>query len=142
VALELAVEPADVAGDRVLLAQLARNLVDNALRYNVDVGDGNGRDGDGGAWVRVEVGTIADRSVLRVANTGPRVRDADALFEPFHRGDAARLHRDRPGSGLGLSIVRSITEAHGGTVSALPRPGGGLTVTVGFPAADGDALGR
>ncbi|MFL1427627.1 MULTISPECIES: sensor histidine kinase [unclassified Nocardiopsis] len=140
VAVELEVEPADVAGDRVLLAHLARNLVDNALRYNVDVEDGEGGDGvggPGGGRVRVEVRTIAGRSVLRVANTGPRVRDADALFEPFHRGDAARLHRDRPGSGLGLSIVRSITEAHGGTVSALPRPGGGLTVTVGFPAADG-----
>ncbi|MFY7064934.1 sensor histidine kinase [Nocardiopsis changdeensis] len=134
VALELEVEPADVAGDRVLLAHLARNLVDNALRYNVDGGDGG--------WVRVEVSTIADRAVLRVANTGPRVRDADALFEPFHRGDAARLHRDRSGSGLGLSIVRSIAEAHGGSVSALPRTGGGLTVTVGFPAVEGDAFGR
>ncbi|WP_306369444.1 cell wall metabolism sensor histidine kinase WalK [Nocardiopsis sp. CC223A] len=132
VALELAVETADVAGDRVLLAHLARNLVDNALRYNVDA-----EAGEDGGWVRVEVRTIADRAVLRVANTGPRVRDADALFEPFHRGDASRLHRGRTGSGLGLSIVRSITEAHGGTVSALPRPEGGLTVTVGFPAVDG-----
>ncbi|MEV2278753.1 HAMP domain-containing sensor histidine kinase [Nocardiopsis sp. NPDC049922] len=129
VALKLSVEPAEVDGDPVLLAHLARNLVDNALLHNID--------GEDGGWVRVEVRAVAGRAVLRVANTGPRVRDADVLFEPFHRGDAARLHRDRPGSGLGLSIVRSITEAHGGTVSALPRPGGGLTVTVGFPLAHG-----
>ncbi|MFD6099612.1 sensor histidine kinase [Nocardiopsis flavescens] len=130
VELGLSVEPAEVDGDPVLLAHLARNLVDNALLHNVDADAGRGR-------VRVEVRAVAGRAVLRVANTGPRVRDADVLFEPFHRGDAARLHGGRPGSGLGLSIVRSITEAHGGTVSALPRPGGGLTVTVGFPLAEG-----
>ncbi|MDE3723495.1 ATP-binding protein [Nocardiopsis sp. N85] len=128
--LRLRVEPAEVTGEPVLVAHLVRNLVDNAVRYNVD-----------GGWVRVEVGTTADRAVLRVVNTGPRVRDADVLFEPFHRGDDARLHRSRSGSGLGLSIVRSIAEAHGGTVSALPRPEGGLTVTIGFPVAP-DEHGR
>ncbi|MEE2039853.1 ATP-binding protein [Nocardiopsis sp. CT-R113] len=121
VELHVDAEPAEVAGDPVLLAHLARNLVDNAVRYNAP-----------GGWVRVRVRTAAGRTVLRVTNTGPEVGDADVLFEPFHRGDSARLHRERSGSGLGLSIVRSIASAHGATATALPRPGGGLVVTVGF----------
>ncbi|GAA1453140.1 ATP-binding protein [Nocardiopsis tropica] len=48
-------------------------------------------------------------------------------------GDAARLHTERSGSGLGLSVVRSIASAHGATATARPRPGGGLVATVGFP---------
>ncbi|WP_301184346.1 ATP-binding protein [Nocardiopsis exhalans] len=43
------------------------------------------------------------------------------------------MHRDRPGSGLGLSIVRSIATAHGARATARARPEGGLVVTVGFP---------
>ncbi|MFC8914205.1 sensor histidine kinase [Streptomyces sp. NPDC057116] len=112
-----------VMGSRVLIAQLTRNLVANAVAYNLP---------DGTGWVRVTV----DGGVLTVANTGPVVPDADipGLFEPFRRGEG----RDRmgPGAGLGLSIVRSITAAHGGTVSAVGREGGGLVVTVRLPVGD------
>lgn len=57
--------------------------------------------------------------------------DIPGLFEPFRRGEG----RDRmgAGSGLGLSIVRSIALAHGGTVTAVPGPEGGLAVTVRLP---------
>ncbi|PWV48459.1 HAMP domain-containing sensor histidine kinase [Nocardiopsis sp. L17-MgMaSL7] len=120
--LRLDVEPAPVDGDPVLLEHLVRNLVENAVRYNTADG-----------WVEVRVRTAAGRTVLRVTNSGTEVRDAEELFEPFHRGDAARLHRDRPGSGLGLSIVRSISTAHGAKATARARPEGGLVVTVGFP---------
>ncbi|TDF44861.1 ATP-binding protein [Streptomyces sp. WAC05374] len=110
-------------GSRVLIAQLTRNLVANAVAYNLP---------DGTGWVRVTV----DGGVLTVANTGPVVPEADipGLFEPFRRGEG----RDRmgPGAGLGLSIVRSITAAHGGTVSAVGREGGGLVVTVRLPVGD------
>ncbi|MEE2045066.1 ATP-binding protein [Nocardiopsis tropica] len=122
VELHVDTEPAEVAGDPVLLAHLVRNLVDNAVRYNAP-----------GGWVRVRVRTAAGRTVLKVTNTGPEVGSADVLFEPFHRGDAARLHAERSGSGLGLSVVRSIASAHGATATARPRPGGGLVATVGFP---------
>ncbi|MFI9294244.1 sensor histidine kinase [Streptomyces gardneri] len=110
-----------VRGSRVLLAQLVRNLVANAVAYNVPGGNVD---------VRVEGG------VLTVTNTGPVVpaQDVDGLFEPFRRGEG----RDRtgPGAGLGLSLVRSIAAAHGGTVRAVARgaaEGGGLVVTVTLP---------
>ncbi|MEU4267970.1 ATP-binding protein [Streptomyces sp. NPDC026092] len=110
-----------VLGSRVLLGQLVRNLVANAVAYNVP-----------GGSVDVRV----DGCVLTVANTGPVVAagDVPGLFEPFRRGEG----RDRmgPGAGLGLSIVRSIAVAHGGTVDAVARgagEGGGLVVTVTLP---------
>ncbi|MFB7355073.1 sensor histidine kinase [Streptomyces gardneri] len=110
-----------VRGSRVLLAQLVRNLVANAVAYNVPGG---------------KVDVRVDGGVLTVTNTGPVVpaQDVDGLFEPFRRGEG----RDRtgPGAGLGLSLVRSIAAAHGGTVRAVARDaaeGGGLVVTVTLP---------
>ena len=114
--------PAPVAGDPVLLERLVHNLVQNAQRYNV-----------AGGWATVSTGVRAGRAALTVANTGPNVPQSrvDELFEPFRR-----LH-DRTGSargsGLGLSIVRSVARAHGGDVSAMSRPGGGLVVRVTLP---------
>ncbi|MFI1186583.1 sensor histidine kinase [Streptomyces californicus] len=109
-----------VRGNRLLLAQLVANLLANAITYNVPGGS-------------VEV-VLSREGVLLVRNTGPVVSEADiaGFFEPFRRGEG----RDRmgPGSGLGLSIVRSIAVAHGGTVTARPGPrGGGLAVTVRLP---------
>ena len=121
VELRVVTEPADVSGDPVLLEHLVRNLVENAIRYNAPDG-----------WVEVRVRTAAGRTVLNVTNTGAEVEAPDALFEPFHRGDEARLHSTQPGSGLGLSIVRSIATAHGATVNARACARGGLVVTVGF----------
>ncbi|MDP9866380.1 MULTISPECIES: sensor histidine kinase [Streptosporangium] len=112
--------PAPATGDPVLLGQMIGNLLDNAVKYN-----------DGRALVTVRTGRDRRGSVVTVENTG-RVVPADRieeLFEPFRR-----LDRDRTGStagaGLGLSIVRAVARAHRGSVEAVPRPGGGLTVTV------------
>jgi signal transduction histidine kinase len=120
VRLTVDTEPVIVDGDGVLLGQLLTNLVQNAIRYNQP---------DGRVDVRV-AGTG-----ITVTNTGPVVAAdvIDDLFEPFRR-----LHPDRTGSaagaGLGLSIVRSIATAHGGTVTARPNATGGLTVRVRLPA--------
>ncbi|TWG04253.1 signal transduction histidine kinase [Streptomyces brevispora] len=119
--------PCSVLGNRMLLAQLVANLLANAVTYNVAGGTVEVSLVTGGRGVRGRSG------VLRVSNSGPVVDGVDipGLFEPFRRGEG----KDRmgPGSGLGLSIVRSIAVAHGGTVTAVPGPEGGLAVTVRLP---------
>ncbi|WP_091673715.1 sensor histidine kinase [Micromonospora auratinigra] len=120
--------PAPVVGDPGLLDRLAGNLVENAVRYN----HLHGR-----LWVRT--GTDGQRSWLVVGNTGFEVAQADVpgLFEPFRRGGQERT--GARGSGLGLSIVRAVCDAHGGTVKVVAQPGGGLEVTVTLPSSDAPA---
>ncbi|MFD2416620.1 sensor histidine kinase [Amycolatopsis pigmentata] len=112
--------PRTVRGDPVLLERMIGNLVHNAIKYNDPGG-------------RIEV-VVADEPAFSVHNTGQRVpaESVTALFEPFRRLSADRTnHRD--GAGLGLSIVRSIATAHGGTAAAAPGDEGGLRVTVSLP---------
>jgi signal transduction histidine kinase len=119
--VEHSLDPAPLHGDPVLLERLAHNLVENAVRHN-----------SSGGWLRVE--TTAP-GMLVVSNSGPVIRayDVETMFQPFRRLDRERLSGER-GFGLGLSIVRAITLAHGGEVTAVPRPEGGLVVTVTLPA--------
>jgi signal transduction histidine kinase len=114
-----------VVGDPSLLDRLAGNLIENAIRYNHLLGR---------LWLRTEV--VEGQARLIVGNTGYEVEPADVpgLFEPFRRGGWERT--GSRGSGLGLSIVRAVCDAHGGTVSAIAHPGGGLEVTVSLPTAD------
>ncbi|WP_084959606.1 sensor histidine kinase [Thermoactinospora rubra] len=109
-----------VEGDPLLLERLVYNLVENGVKYNVR---------DGHVWVRVR-----EPGVVEVENTGPVVPayEVEDLFEPFRRLHGDRV-RSATGAGLGLSIVRAIVDAHGGTVAARPRPDGGLAVTVLLP---------
>jgi signal transduction histidine kinase len=115
---------APVRGDRRLLERLVANLVENAVRHNVD-----------GGIVEVRTGSAAGRSTVEVRNDGPLVppEAVASLLEPFQR-----LDRSAPGDGvgLGLSIVRSVAEAHGGSVELRARPSGGLVVRVSLPARD------
>ncbi|HEY2762929.1 MAG TPA: HAMP domain-containing sensor histidine kinase [Pseudonocardiaceae bacterium] len=113
---------APVTGDPALLERVVGNLVENAVRHNVE-----------GGWVQVWTGVAGQRATLRVSGSGELVAPeaVEALFEPFHRGGVARTSRD--GAGLGLSIVRAVVSAHGGTVHADPVAGGGLAVTVHLP---------
>jgi signal transduction histidine kinase len=117
-------EPVHVRGDRVLLTHLVTNLVQNAVRYN-----------HAGGTVEVRAGP----SGLDVRNTGPEVPTdlIEELLEPFTRGpDVRASHRE--GLGLGLSIVRSITRAHGGTLTVRPAAQGGLEIGVRLPAVRDD----
>ena len=112
--------PAVVTGDENLLDLLLRNLVDNAMRYNVH-----------GGWVAVHTTVHDDRGVLAVENTGPPVAEAQVanLIRAFHRGEPARTDPGE-GFGLGLAIVEAIVHAHDGHLELIPRPDGGLLVTV------------
>jgi signal transduction histidine kinase len=117
-------EPVIVQGNGVLLERIALNLVQNAVRYNIPEG----------GWVEVTTESRPGQAVLVVANTGPVVPayEIDNLFEPFRRLRTERTGSDK-GVGLGLSIVRSVTRAHGGHITAQPREGGGLVMRVTFP---------
>jgi len=117
-------QPAPVVGDPSLLDRLAGNLIENAIRYNHLLGK---------LWLRTD--SVDGQARLIVGNTGYEVEPADVpgLFEPFRRGGWERT--GSRGSGLGLSIVRAVCDAHGGTVSAVAHEGGGLEVTVSLPTA-------
>lgn len=120
---EFATMQASSFGDSALLERIAGNLLENAVRHNVD-----------GGWLEVMTMAGPQWSVLRVRSSGGLVDPAivPELFEPFRRAGVARTARS--GAGLGLSIVRAAVLAHGGTVSAEPVVGGGLSVTVRLPA--------
>ena len=107
-------------GDVILLERSVINLVENAIKYNAV---------DGRVWVHT--GTVGGRPYLVVENTGPVVsaEDTAAMFEPFRRLRSDRVRSAR-GTGLGLSIVRAVVRAHGGTVETVPRPSGGLAITL------------
>jgi signal transduction histidine kinase len=114
--------PAILDGDPLLIQQLAANLIDNAVRHNVPGGD-------------IQVGTTASDAgaVLSVSSSGPVIpaAEVDRLFQPFQRLGQRPARRDS--HGLGLSIVRAIATAHAATITARPRPGGGLAIDVTFP---------
>ncbi|WP_084963203.1 sensor histidine kinase [Thermoactinospora rubra] len=116
-------DAAPVQGDPVLLERLVQNLVENGIRHN-ELG--------GELWVTTR--QREDRVELVVANTGLPVQpyEVETIFQPFRRLHGDRLNSDR-GTGLGMSIVKTIADAHGGTVSARPREEGGLIVTVELP---------
>ncbi len=115
-------ERAVISGDPVLVERLIANLVDNAVRYNVASGD---------IWISTR--TAAGNSQLTVANTGQIISpaDADRIFHPFQR---LNNRSSNDGFGLGLTIVASIAEIHGGTTTARPRNDGGLSCTVTIPS--------
>ncbi|MEV4177392.1 HAMP domain-containing sensor histidine kinase [Nonomuraea sp. NPDC049709] len=124
VSMHRLLDSAPTAGEAVLVERMVQNLVENAVRHNHPKGE---------VWVttRRRTGQVE----LVVANTGLQVPayEIETIFEPFRRLHGDRLRSER-GSGLGLSIVRVIAEAHGGTVTARPRDEGGLTITVELPA--------
>jgi signal transduction histidine kinase len=120
--------PAPTTGNPVLLERLVQNLVENAIRHNVE------RDG----WAMITSDTRPDGSiVLQASNTGPVVPpyEIPTLFEPFSRYAAHRPSGSQS-TGLGLSIVRAVARAHDGDVHAESRDGGGLIVTVTLPGSD------
>jgi signal transduction histidine kinase len=97
------------------------NLIDNAVRH--------GGKTDVGVTLALSVVTIA------IEDDGPGIAEADkeAMFKPFVRGDAARGMNSQSGFGLGLSIARTVIEAHGGTLALRDRSPRGLIAQVTLP---------
>jgi two-component system sensor histidine kinase VanS len=113
-------------GSHALLLQLSTNLVHNAIVHNLAE--------QGTVWVTTSV--LPKFAVLTVENTGEKLTPqlVSTLVEPFRRG-TERIRTNHAGVGLGLTIVKSITQAHDGTLILTPRAAGGLCVTVQLPAA-------
>jgi signal transduction histidine kinase len=110
-----------VAADRTRLEQVAANLIDNAVKYTPP-----------GGRVTVEVRREKDAAVLRVSDNGPGIPpdELPRIFERLFRGDTSRAER---GLGLGLSLVKAVVEAHGGTVEVSSKMGRGSTFAVVLP---------
>lgn len=111
----------ELHGHPTALRTLLDNLVDNAIRYSPS-----------GGHVDVVVEAGESGITLAVADNGPGIPTAERskVFERFYRLAGA----DTPGSGLGLSIVQRAAEQHGARITLDDNPGGGLRVTVSFPA--------
>jgi len=122
---------ARVTGSRTLLARMVENVIHNAVRHNRP-----------GGWVRVTTTVTDKRGQLVVENGGP-VLDPDQvkqLTEPFRRIGAERTGQDN-GAGMGLAIVASIVDVHGGELDLAARSGGGLRVAITLPLAAVTAAG-
>lgn len=124
--IQVAQDVRDVGRTPVHRANLRRaitNLVDNALRHA------------GGNDAAIEVGLRREDAhvIIEVRDRGPGVPagETDRMLRPFTRLDTARSNAS--GAGLGLAIVDRIVRQHGGNVSLLPRPGGGLIVRMTIP---------
>ena len=126
VTIESSGETAPTIGSRALLLQLSTNLVHNAIVHNLP--------DHGTVWVKTGVDSAGP--VLTVENTGEKLtrQMVSTLDEPFLRG-SERVRTDHAGVGLGLTIAKSITEAHDGILTLTPRADGGLRVTVQLTAA-------
>jgi signal transduction histidine kinase len=113
---------APMEGDPVRIGQALSNLVDNALKYTPEEG-------------RVVIATATEPGsvVVTVSDSGPGVPagERDAVWRRLYRGDASRSQR---GLGLGLTLVRAVAEAHGGSASVGEAPGGGALFQLRFPA--------
>jgi signal transduction histidine kinase len=119
VAITVDLEPAVVRGDPALLERMIANLLDNGIRHNVP-----------GGRLHVSTRVSGGHARLVLRNGGPPIDPADAqtLTEPFRR-----LDRGAGGFGLGLSIVRSVVEAHGGAIQVLAPADGGLELRIELP---------
>jgi signal transduction histidine kinase/ActR/RegA family two-component response regulator len=116
-----------VEGDAVRLGQVIANLLNNAAKFTPQGG-------------RIEIGTRAEggRAAISVTDSGVGFSEEDRarIFEMFVQLDASRT-QSAGGLGLGLTLVRSLVEMHGGTIDAeSPGPGGGATFTVRLPLAE------
>ncbi len=119
--LKLELEPdTRILGDPLRLRQVVLNLLENCWRY-----------ADAPGTVTVTLRGDGRRAILQIGDSGPGVSDAalGTLFDRFSREESSR-NRSHGGAGLGLALVKAIVAAHGGSVTAVNAPSGGLAVTI------------
>jgi signal transduction histidine kinase len=116
-----------VDADPERIHQVLFNLVDNAVRFTPP-----------GGQVAIDALRTGERVRIDVSDTGVGIapEHLPRLFERFYRADPARSREDGGGTGIGLTIARSIVEAHGGRITARSDPGHGATFTFDLPAAE------
>jgi signal transduction histidine kinase len=115
-----------VEADATRLRQALANLLDNAIKYT-----------PAGGSIAVELSCEGPRAVLQVSDTGIGITASDLprIWDRLYRGDRSR---SEPGLGLGLSLVKAIVEAHGGSVAAESAPGGGSSFRLILPRLRAD----
>ena len=116
--------PVPATVDRARISQVLDNLISNAIKYT-----------PAGGWARVELDRVDGDLVIRVQDSGIGIREEDIsrVFGRFYRTSEAS-QRAIQGAGLGLAIVRSIVEGHGGRIEVSSRPGDGTEFRVVLPA--------
>ena len=112
---------ADVSADPILFNRAISNLVDNALRFTSDGGE-----------IRISIGASEGGTEVSVCDSGAGIppEHLPHVFDRFYRGDKSR---SSAGTGLGLSLVKSIVDLHGGSVSIDSQPNRGTAVILTFP---------
>jgi len=123
-ALEVTTEPVEVDGDPVRLEQIVSNLLTNAIKYTPP-----------GGRIALSVGGVGGEAVIRVSDSGIGIPPEmlPRIFDLFTQVESS-IPRSQGGLGLGLPLVRSLVELHGGRVGAAsPGAGGGSEFTVRLP---------
>ncbi|MES2439553.1 MAG: HAMP domain-containing sensor histidine kinase [Verrucomicrobiota bacterium] len=112
-----------VTGDPAALKRALVNLIENAAKH-----------GGAGGWIGVSARAAGKRVDIDIADHGPGIPadEQRSIFNPFFRGGVARSYQIR-GSGLGLSLVKEIATAHGGTISVESETGRGSVFTLSLP---------
>jgi signal transduction histidine kinase len=118
----------EISVDKEALAQALLNLLNNAIKYSRDE-----------KKIRIALSASKDRLLVSVQDMGIGIEKSEQkkIFEKFYRASDSLVH-DTKGSGLGLSLVRHIMDAHGGTVEVESAPGAGSTFTLSLPVREGE----